>query len=271
MSYILDIVLILVIALCAWRGYKSGIIISFIGIIAIIVSVFAGNLVAKTYHSDFAGVMHPFVGGMVDSAVSTSLGTEVMDREVAASAEDEEAATYIVLNLGAANKEEAEAMQVEKTGNTVYLVAEDAQEDVWTVSYATLRNMGLAEAPAEKLATEVSQEVTNVNQEMRDQLGDKLCDQLAFMVVFAAGFILAAILFVVIGNIIDIKFTLPGAEIVNDIGGAVFGAVRGIVIVLFIASIFRYAGLLLPETLIEKTWILEGLINHNAVAGAVGI
>lgn len=269
MSIIIDLILVAIIALCAWKGWKSGIIVSVLGIIFIIVSVVVGNIVAKAYYTDFSGVMHPFVSGMVDSGVNTALGESLTDKEIVRAAEDDNT-VYIYLNQGAENKKDADK-NAAKGAKKIYVVTEDAKEDVWTVCYATMLNLGVAEDSAAKIADEVCLDSVKVNNEMSNRLGDVACDKLAFAVVFAMGFILAAIVFVVIGNIIDIKFTLPGAELVNDIGGAVLGAVRGILIVLFIGAVFRYLSIVLPDELISKTALLEYFIGHNAIAGAIGI
>jgi uncharacterized integral membrane protein len=242
MSFLFDVILLAIVALCTWRGYKSGILVTALGIVAIIISLVVGNVFAKAYSSEFAGILEPFASGLVDDSISEVTGLKT--------AED--------------GKTTEETEQVE-------LVSERADADVYTVSYEALINMGIAKAPAEKIAEETAADSEEVNQSMTAALTENLCERIAFVAVFAVIFILTAIVFVVVENIADLKFRLPGAEKVNVIAGCVLGAVKGIMIVMFIASIFRYAGIILPESFITKTFILEMFINGNLVAAAVGI
>lgn len=241
MSYILDLVLVGILALCAWKGYKSGILVSVLGIVAIIISLVVGNVVSKAYSSEFSGIMEPFITGVVDKSISDVLDTTPED--------------------GA-----------EKTGEkSEFLVPEKDRSDVYTVSLAALRDLGIAEKPAEDLAEQVSGDTKDVNQQMSNVLTEKLCVRIAFVLVFVIVFVITAIIFVVIENIADIKFTLPGAEKINGIAGAELGFIKGLMIVMFIALIFRYAAVLLPGTFISKTVILELFTGRNIIASAVGI
>ena len=241
MSYILDLVLVGIIALCAWKGYKSGILVSVLGIIALIISLVVGNVVSKAYSGEFSGIMEPFVTGVVDKSISNVLDTTPEDGKKAAGE------------------------------RSAFLVPEKDRADVYKVSFAALRDLGIAEKPAGDLAEQVKGETSDVNQQMSTVLTEKLCARIAYVLVFIIIFIITAIIFVVIENIADIKFTLPGAEKINGIAGAVLGVVKGVIIVMFIASIFRYAAILIPGTLISKTIILKLFINSNAIASAVGI
>ena len=66
---ILIVVFIAIPVFCAWRGYKNGIIRGACGILAIILALFCGNIIANMYGTDFDGMLYPFVNGMVDSDV----------------------------------------------------------------------------------------------------------------------------------------------------------------------------------------------------------
>lgn len=69
MSIVIDLVLVAIIALCTWNGYRKGFILGISGILALIVAIYGANLVANTYSQEFTSILEPFVSGIVDSAV----------------------------------------------------------------------------------------------------------------------------------------------------------------------------------------------------------
>ena len=67
MKLILDIVLLVIVALCTWGGYKRGLIGGIAGILAIIIALFGGSLVSSAYAHEVVPALEPFVNGYVDS------------------------------------------------------------------------------------------------------------------------------------------------------------------------------------------------------------
>ena len=66
-SIIMDVVLVGIIVLAAYRGFRKGIIASVIGIVSLVVAIYGANLLAVTFSGEFVGVLEPFVSGIVDS------------------------------------------------------------------------------------------------------------------------------------------------------------------------------------------------------------
>ena len=48
MKAAIDIVLLIIIALCTWGGYKRGLVGGIAGILAIIIAIFGGSLLSNT-------------------------------------------------------------------------------------------------------------------------------------------------------------------------------------------------------------------------------
>ena len=67
MSIIIDLVLLLIVALCIWNGYKSGLIGGIAGILAIIIALLAGSMLSSNYAFEAIPVLEPFVDGYIDS------------------------------------------------------------------------------------------------------------------------------------------------------------------------------------------------------------
>ena len=71
MSIALDAAIVVIVGFCSWRGFKNGIIRGVCGLLALIVSIFAANVVATAYSEEFTGMLRPFVSGIVDNAMQT--------------------------------------------------------------------------------------------------------------------------------------------------------------------------------------------------------
>jgi uncharacterized membrane protein required for colicin V production len=235
LNTVIDITLILIVAFCAWRGFRNGVIRGICGVLAIILSLYGANLIAKAYSSEFTGMLEPFVSGIVDNAVNNVLGA------------------------GEDSEENPDA-----------ILTEDERSDVYTVSYEALKTLGIAENAATLLAEKVSGEMENIGQGMTANLTVKLCEALAYIAVFGISFILLSIIFAVIGNIINLAFSIPGIEQLDKIIGIFLGLIKGLLIVLALAVIIRYIGLLSADT-IRKTVILNYVLNENPIAKLLGI
>ena len=154
---------------------------------------------------------------------------------------------------------------------TTITVRTSDKDDVYTVCYAAARELGLCESASEKLAEEMAEDTSVVDQEMTDLLSAKLCSKLAFAGLAAIAFILIAIIFAVIGNLINLNFQISALGAAEPIIGTLLGIAKGIIIVLALATIFRYTGKIIPESAVETTKILPHILNNNPVADRFGL
>ena len=67
MKIIIDILLLVIIALCTWNGYKRGLVGGVAGILAIIIALFGGSLLSSAYAHEVVPALEPFVDGYIDS------------------------------------------------------------------------------------------------------------------------------------------------------------------------------------------------------------
>jgi len=239
-SLVLDLIIIAVVAYCAWRGYKGGMIVNICGVVAIIIALCVGNIVAKVYSNEVSSMLETFGTGIVDTAAAESIAYDGTD-------ENGEVSDYYVV------------------------LTEEEKEDTYAVGYATLQRVGLSTGLSEKIAAETSKDVVGVNQDMRSMLTEKMCAQIAFFIVFIVVFALVAIIFAAIGNIVNLSFEIPGLEKVNKYIGLAIGIFKGIVVAMIIASALRYFGVILGPEKISNTWIAGWLANSNAIANIFGL
>ena len=74
----IDIAIIVIVAFCTWRGFKNGIVRGVFGVLTLVVSLYAANIAATAYSGEFTGMLKPFIGGVIDSALA-----DVPDEEAA--------------------------------------------------------------------------------------------------------------------------------------------------------------------------------------------
>jgi uncharacterized membrane protein required for colicin V production len=138
------------------------------------------------------------------------------------------------------------------------------------VSYATLRKIGLPEASASLMADKIADSQGGVAAGLSGAISDKLCSALAYIAVFGIAFLLISIIFTVVGNVLNLVFKIPGIELVDSLIGMGFGLLKGLVVVFVITMIIRYLGLLAPDV-IDKTTLLDYIVNKNPLADILGI
>jgi len=69
LRWIIDIVLLLILLGCAWKGYRNGLIPGIFMLLALIASLYGAKLVAETYSEEFTAILEPFASGVTDRAI----------------------------------------------------------------------------------------------------------------------------------------------------------------------------------------------------------
>ena len=202
------------------------------GVVALIVSLLIANIAAAAYSSEVKGVLTPFVGGIVDTAL-----VELVEEDL-----------------------------------VFEIPLEDEVDSIdYPTAFSALRLIGLPEAAAVRVAEmAVSEEEEEPGAFLTDLISNQLSSALAYVAVFGIAFLLLAIIFAVVGNLIGFVFSLPGLKLVDIIAGAALGTIKGFIIIYAIAVIVRYFGLLAIETF-EQTSILSHIANNNPIANMLGI
>ena len=234
MNIALDAAIILIVIFCSWRGFKSGIIRGVVGILALVVSIFAANLVATAYSGEFTGMLRPFVSGIIDNAMQP-------------------------------DTEDAEEEEPEELPENV-----KEQGETYVATFNAMRRIGLPVKAAENIAESVKEGYSGIKQNLSAEITDRLCARIAYIAVFGICFILVAIVFAVIGNLVNFAFSLPGLKLLDSLSGLAFGIAKGAIIVFVAGVIIRYFGLI-AQDIIQSTRLLNFIVNNNPIANILGI
>lgn len=130
----LDLILIAIILLCAWRGFKSGLVNGIIGILAVILAVYLAGLASQVYSNEFAGLLEPFATGVVDGKMNDIIAWNDGDEEIEGKKKPE------------------------------FILTSDEKRDVYTVSRAVVMSLGISEGPADDIAASTAQIEHRVSQ-----------------------------------------------------------------------------------------------------------
>ena len=298
---IIDVLIVLIVALCAYRGFKRGIVRGVVGFVVLLLSLVVASSVSSAFAEEFVGVVQPFVGGLVDSQIQKILmpddDTPVIVDDAPVETEDtpvidDEEPTVdgepvVVDDEPAADGEPVVVDDEPSDGEGEPVVVDDGPAIVdilppslsaivdgfdikttYGMAMLTLKNLGFIDSIAESLSTALAKETSAIGVALGDAISAKLSLMLTRIALFAVAFILLAMIFAVIGNLITIVFSLPGLKTLDHVSGAVMGVLRGLLIVLFAAAVLRFFGIV-TSGFVEQTTILELFVLHNPIANAL--
>lgn len=233
---IVMLVLFGTVVLCAWRGFKDGIIRSLCGIVAVFIALYFGGIVAKMYNNEFIGMLDPFVSGITEATVNKVTSS------------DSKKDTKIIVKLS----------DKEKTS-------------VYSVCYASSRQLGFCEDAAKMMAEEMDKECIAVNNNMIEKFAEKLSIKFSYVALYALSFAIIAIALTVVINVINVSFKIPKLGVIEPILGTLLGIFRGILLMYAIAMFLRYLGIIVPNEIIaESKWVYK-VVNENKLAPKRGL
>ena len=222
---ILDIVLLLIVALSTWSGYRKGLIAGIAGILAVIIALFGGSLLSSAYSHEVVPVLEPFVDGYIDSQ---NIRDEVLD----------------TLGYGYTD-----------------LSLEDilARDSSLRFDYAVECNklLGIYQDRAEEMAQRAVQNADRNGLNMTDAVVTELCDTVSFVGGLLVAFLLILILLVAIGNIGNLSFRLPNLELLDEIGGAVLGFAKGFLYCVLLCWLLSFLGVIIGKDTLESTTLAQ--------------
>lgn len=231
MRAIIDLVLLGILIICTWSGYKKGILMGIGGIVAIVVSLYGANLLANVFSYDVVPALRPFVGGYSerllagkDSPVLEEMGWTDYD--------------YSVEDLLQRFPER--------------------REEFFSSCYTSL---GVDKTTAGVMADRASAYARESGVGMKDAMVHVLCETISYVGCFLLAFLLLIIILTVIGNLPNLSYKIPRLDVVNDVGGAVLGLVTGFLFCVVLVWAMKFMGMLLRNDALASTrlggWLLE--------------
>ena len=222
MKIVLDIILLLIVALCIWDGYKRGLIGGVLGILILVVALFAGDYLADSYAPEAIPVLEPFIDGFIDSQ-------NTRDK--------------ILAEMGYGG-----------TDLSLENVLESDSSLRYDYAFLCLEECGFHEQRAEDLAAVAVHYSDQNDCSMTQAVIDTLCDALTHVAGLTLCFLLILILLVALSNLGGFVFRLPeNLELLDELGGAILGFVKGFLYCTLLCWLLSFLGLVIGRETLDGT------------------
>jgi len=231
MKTVIDIVLLAIIALCTWGGFKRGLVGGIAGILAIVIALFGGSLLSSAYSGEVIPALKPFVNGYIDTPQTRD---DILDR----------------LGYGSSNKSLGD------------ILAEDPSLR-YDYAYECMKTVGFSEKRSEELAERAVTLAVENELSMTDAVVSVLCDTATYVAGLLIAFLMILILLVAVANVGNLSFRLPNMENLDEIGGAVLGFVRGFLYCVLLSWILSFFGLVIGRSTIENTTLARFFLSFD--------
>ena len=241
MKAIIDLILVGILAICIWSGYKKGLIMGVGGVLCIIVAIYGANLLANTFSHDIVPALKPFASGYMEKLIS---------------GED----SPVLKEMGWA--EEAHSV-----GDL--LDTQPAQRTAFCA--ACYRTLGVSDATAEIMARRAVVYAEETGSSILTAVGQILCETVSYAACFVLAFLLLIIILTVIGNLPNLNYKLPRFDLVNDIGGAVLGLVTGLMFCVILVWALKFMGMILGGETLPSTRLGGWLLRRDYLVKYLGI
>ena len=201
---IIDIVLLVIVALCTWGGYRRGLIGGVAGILAIVIALFGGSLLSSAYsHLSLEDVL----------AQDPSLR--------------------------------------------------------YDYAYECFRTMGFYNDRAEELGEWAVQVSDETGMSMQNAVISTLSDAICYVGGLVISFLLILIVLVAIGNVGNMSFRLPNLELLDEIGGATLGFLKGIFYCVLLCWLLSFFGLLIGKDTLGSTTLARFFLAFRFITDSL--
>ena len=237
LSTIINIVLIGILVICAWQGFKKGIIMGIVGVLVIILSLYGAQLLANAFSSEVLPVMKPFVSGVMDTNIEET-AYEVLGYEP-----DENGNYSVPLSL-----------------NDLMNTYPESRVEICRWVY---RDLGLYDTLANDLAKKAVASADQNEIEVSAAVTNTLCESASWYGCFIIAFILIFSVLTVIVNLPNLSFRIPYVGFINDLGGLAIGIYTGLLFCSLLLWLVQFSGIILPEDTLRTAGIAELILDAD--------
>lgn len=234
----IDLILLAIVIISIWSGYRKGLIMGIGGMVALIVSLYGGVLLSTAFSYELIPAARPFASGYVERQMNGD----------------------VLVRLG-----------LEDTELSVDDILKGDPELRHEFCYECYRSVGIYTNAAEQMANEAESYAAEEGTDITTAVVEVLCSRVTFVAGVVLCFLLLYIILIAIGNIPNLTFKIPNMDALNDVGGAVMGLVKGVTLCILLCWALRFTGLVIGGDTLEKTLLAKFFIAIDFITVGVGI
>lgn len=238
MRAVIDLVLLAIIIISIWAGYKKGLIMGVAAMLAAIISLYGASLVSQAYSYEIVPVLRPFVSGYIQNRMENEVLEDLGIDDTSLSVED------------------------------VLSGDPSLRHDFCAACFASI---GIYEDAADQMATEAEEYAAANGETIQESVVEVFCIRAAYVAGVALLFIVFIAALTAIGNIPNLSFRIPNMDVLNDAGGAVMGLVNGAIYCILLCWALRFLGLVIGRDTLGNTILAKFFISIDFITSGVGI
>ena len=225
-AYIIDIVIILVLAFYVWRGAKKGLILTLFSLLAIFVAFFGAKAVATNFAKPVANIIRPSIQLTIEGVITGKTPADLPAASPAPSGSQPDTSP--------APSESPEASpENSPAGNGDFTLQQILDLMGENEVFSGLRGF---------LEDAIKEKTLEVTTTAAAAVSAYLARLIATALLFGLSFLLILLLWFLISRALDLAFKLPLLSAVNGIGGGLIGLIKGALVVMVVVWLARLAG-----------------------------
>lgn len=240
---LLDLAVLLLLALCAWRGAVKGLILSLCGLLAAVLAFFGAMWISDQFSEPVAEFIEPYISGYVETALDEFEDRLGLDSTPDSAPDSAPTPSFPIPSDGA----EEIPVDPQFTLNEVLNALQESERFTGLIqSLYDAVDLGSLVVTGSAVAA----------------VAGFLSLRLARAGLFLASFLLILILWWLISHVLDLAFKLPVLRTFNKAGGLLLGLIKGALILLVACWAIRIFDLL-PAELTEQTKLFLYFMNFQ--------
>ena len=225
-AYIIDIVIILVLAFYVWRGAKKGLILTLFSLLAIFVAFFGAKAVAANFAKPVANIIRPSIQLTIEGVITGKTPADLPAASPAPSGSQPDTSP--------APSESPEASpENSPAGNGDFTLQQILDLMGENEVFSGLRGF---------LEDAIKEKTLEVTTTAAAAVSAYLARLIATALLFGLSFLLILLLWFLISRALDLAFKLPLLSAVNGIGGGLIGLIKGALVVMVVVWLARLTG-----------------------------
>lgn len=211
MILLLDLGVILILALAAWRGWVKGFVLSLCGLLAVIVAFVGATYISNHLSEPVSDFLQPYILDHLENAME----------ELPSHSANPSATPSPSFSLPMLEDKEKVTEELEATLSEILSVVKESE---------------LFSRLTESIETAIQDGTLTVVTTAASAIAAHIAQQVARIGLFFLSFVLIVVIWCLFSHMVDLAFHLPVLRTLNEAGGLTFGLIEGALLLVVLCS-----------------------------------